>query len=59
MLITLAEYKEQLKELYDPDELVDILSISSEDLIDMFPEKVVEKFELEYDRIEPCSREDE
>jgi len=58
-MVTLQEFKEQLIELYDPDELVDILSISSEDLVEMFPDKVVEKFELEHDRIEPCSLEDE
>lgn len=53
MIPTLAEYKEHLLELYDPDEIVDVLSISTEEILDAFPEKIVEKFEKEFDTMEP------
>lgn len=39
-IITLEEYKEQLLAFYDPDDLVDVLEISSEELIEAFPDKV-------------------
>lgn len=53
MIPTLAEYKEHLLELYDPDEIVDVLSISTQEILDAFPEKIVEKFEKEFDTLEP------
>ena len=48
-MVTFEEYKEQLIELYDPDELVDILNISIEELVDRFEDKIVIKFESEID----------
>lgn len=33
--------KERLAERYDPDYLVDILEIDSEELLDAFPEKLI------------------
>lgn len=53
MIPTLAEYKEHLLELYDPDEIVDVLSISTEEILDAFPDKITEKFEKEFDTMEP------
>lgn len=54
MIPTLAEYKEHLLELYDPDEIVDVLNISTLEVLDAFPEKIVEKYEKEFDTLEPC-----
>lgn len=43
MVITLEELKELLKERVDPDLLVDELEISSEELVDRFEDKILDK----------------
>ena len=43
MKITLAVLKERVAERYDPDYLVDILGICSEELLEAFEAKLVEK----------------
>lgn len=58
MIPTLAEYKEHLLELYDPDEIVDVLSISTQEILDAFYDKVQEKYEKEFDTLEPTTEED-
>lgn len=46
MKVTLRELQERLAERLDPDALVDLLDVSSEDIVEAFPEKVDEKFDI-------------
>lgn len=47
--MNLAEVRQRLLDAYDPDDLVDILDISSEDILDRFQDKLEEYAEREYD----------
>lgn len=58
MIITIEQYKEQLSESLDPDEAVDVLNISTDELLEAFPDKVLKNFEKEFDTMEPTSEED-
>lgn len=52
MTLTLEEKKERIIKLYDPDDVLEALELSTEDLVDAFEDKVVEKwfkFEVEDD----------
>lgn len=57
-MVTLEQYKEQLSEIYNPDELVDVLNISTDELLERFHDKVVDKFDREINTLEPSSEED-
>lgn len=41
MSLTLEEIKERLLRLYDPDDLLEALQISSEDILDRFEDKLL------------------
>lgn len=43
--ITVRELQERLAERYDPDEIVDVLEISSDELVESFPDKIEDKYE--------------
>lgn len=45
MSLTLEEIKERLLRLYDPDDLIEALQISAEDLLDRFEDKLLKKIE--------------
>jgi|TARA_Y100000015_G_scaffold14898_1_gene14297 hypothetical protein len=45
MSLTLEEIKERLLRLYDPDDLIEALQISSEDLLDRFEDKLLKNIE--------------
>ena len=48
MNLTLAELKEKIVQLYDPDDIIEALEISTEELLDAFEEKLADnvlKFE--------------
>ena len=45
MSLTLEEIKERLLRLYDPDDLVEALKISAEDLLDRFEDKLLKNIE--------------
>jgi len=51
MSVTLTELREYLLNTYDPDDIVESLQISSEELLDRFDDKLVEnihKFEKDF-----------
>jgi hypothetical protein len=53
MSLTLEELKEKLMENYDPDDLLEFLELSSEEILDRFEDKVIRRFEqLEQEFIE-------
>ena len=43
MALTLEEVKEQITDRYDPDLIVEVLEISTEELLDAFEEKLLLK----------------
>ena len=45
MSLTLEEIKERLLRLYDPDNLIEALKISAEDLLDRFEDKLLKNIE--------------
>ena len=45
MSLTLEELKEKLMENYDPDDLLEFLELSSEEILDRFEDKVIRRFE--------------
>lgn len=44
-MLTLIELKQRMKEQLNPDELVEILNISSEELVETFQDKIEERFD--------------
>lgn len=58
MKIKVALFKSRVAERYDPDYLVDILGITSEELVDAFEDKLLEKRE-DFDEVEDFEDDDE
>ena len=46
MSLTLGEIKEKLLKLYDPDDLLEALEITSEELLDRFEDKLINRFDF-------------
>ena len=44
-MLTLEETKERLLTLYDPDDLLEALQISSEEILDRFEDKLIMRLE--------------
>jgi hypothetical protein len=51
-MLTLDELMERLLTEYDPDDILTLLQISTEDLLDKFDYKIEEKFEELQDEFE-------
>ena len=45
MSLTLEEIKEKLLRFYDPDDLLEALQISSEEILDRFEDKLIARLE--------------
>jgi hypothetical protein len=45
MSLTLEEIKEKILRLYDPDDLLEALQISSEEILDRFEDKLIRKLD--------------
>jgi sugar-specific transcriptional regulator TrmB len=45
MSLTLEEIKERLLRLYDPDDLLEALQISAEELLDRFEDKLIRRLD--------------
>jgi hypothetical protein len=45
MSLTLEEIKDRLLRLYDPDDLLEALQISSEELLDRFEDKLLKRLD--------------
>lgn len=45
MSLTLDEIKERLLQIYDPDDLLEALQISSEEILDRFEDKLLRKLD--------------
>ena len=53
MSLTLEELQDKLMANYDPDDLLEFLELSSEEILDRFEDKVIKRFEqLEQEFIE-------
>lgn len=55
MSLTLEEIKERLLHLYDPDDLIESLNITSEDILDRFEDRLLRKLEDFQDELEEIS----
>jgi len=52
MSLTLGEMKEKLLKLYDPDDLLEALEITSEQLLDRFEDKLINRFDAFEEELE-------
>jgi hypothetical protein len=52
MSLTLEEIKEKLLRLYDPDDFLESLQISSEEILDRFEDKLIRKLDQFYEELE-------
>jgi len=52
MSLTLDEIKERLLQHYDPDDLIEALQISSEEILDRFEDKLLRKAEEFHEELE-------
>jgi hypothetical protein len=52
MSLTLEEIKEKLLRFYDPDDLLEALQISSEEILDRFEDKLLRKLEDFHEELE-------
>lgn len=46
MSLTLEEIKDRLLETMDPDELLEVLQITSEDILDRFEDRLISRIEV-------------
>ena len=46
MSLTLEEIKERLLKTYDPDDLLEALEITSEELLDRFEDKLINRLDI-------------
>ena len=46
MSLTLEEIKERLLKTMDPDDLLEVLQITSEDMLDRFEDKLINRLEV-------------
>lgn len=52
MSLTLEEIKERLLREYDPDDLLEALQISSEEILDRFEDKLLRKLDEFHEELE-------
>lgn len=52
MSLTLEEIKERLLKTYDPDDLIEALEITSEEVLDMFEDKLINKLDVFEEELE-------
>ena len=52
MSLTLEEIKEKLLRFYDPDDLLEALQISAEDILDRFEDKLLRKIDEFHEELE-------
>ena len=52
MSLTLDEIKERLLQHYDPDDLLEALQISSEEILDRFEDKLLRKLDCFQEELE-------
>ena len=52
MSLTLDEIKERLLHIYDPDDLLQTLQISSEEILDRFEDKLLRKLDSFQEELE-------
>lgn len=52
MSLTLDEIKERLLQYYDPDDLLEALQISSEEILDRFEDKLLRKLDEFHEELE-------
>ncbi len=52
MSLTLDEIKERLLHIYDPDDLLEALQISSEEILDRFEDKLLRKLDSFQEELE-------
>jgi len=45
LYLTLDELRDKLLDQYDPDDLIELLQISAEELLDRFEDKLINRFE--------------
>ena len=52
MSLTMDEIKERILRVYDPDDLLEALEISSEELMDRFEDKLINRLDMFEEELE-------
>ena len=52
MSLTLEEMKERLTKMYDPDDLLEVFQITTEDLLNRFEDRLIRNLESFYEEFE-------
>ena len=59
MAVTLVDLQQRLRERYSPDDIVELLDITSEDLTDRFLEHIEERFDYLVKELDMEEQEDD
>ncbi len=51
-MLTLEETKERILKLYDPDDLLEALQINSEEILERFEDKLINRLEKFWETVE-------
>ncbi len=51
-MLTLEETKERILKLYDPDDLLEALQINSEEILERFEDKLINRLEKFWEAVE-------
>ena len=52
MSLTLEEMKERLTKTYDPDDLLEVVQITTEDILNRFEDRLIRNFDMFYEEFE-------
>ena len=56
--LTMDEIREKILDRYDPDDLIDLLELSSEELLDRFEDKLINRLEMFEEELQDDTRPD-
>jgi len=52
MSLTLEEMKERLTKMYDPDDLLEVFQITTEDILNRFEDRLIRNFDMFHEEFE-------
>ena len=56
--LTMDEIREKILDRYDPDDLIDLLELTSEEILDRFEDKLINRLEMFEEELQDDTREE-
>ena len=56
--LTMDEIREKILDRYDPDDLIDLLELTSEEILDRFEDKLINRLEMFEEELQDDARPD-